>query len=206
MVTINLTGQKDRIALLRGKYTDSKTFRREAKANPYSKTLTIQTGLRGRSGQYYGEDRYKTKTVENPYYISPEQAQRNAVASAEKANASFKASQEEVFKSQQADIAKQLKIVQGEKSAVSKMMADYSNMLIAEAQRKKEAEEQAARDLQTQRANQAMAGRSGSLQIQPAGSTPRTAGTQQFRRRAVQFGGGTPYTGLSQISSGMVNV
>ena len=114
--------------------------------------------------------------------------------------------QQETFNKQQADIAKQLKIVQGEKTAVAKMQEDYSNMLIAEAQRKKEAEEQAARNLQTQKANQAMAGLSGNLQIQPAGSTPRTGGTQQFRRRTLQQGAASPYQGLSTIQSGMVNV
>ena len=114
--------------------------------------------------------------------------------------------QQQTYERQQADIAKQLQIVQGEKSAVAKMQQDYSNMLIAEAQRRKEAEEQAARDLQTQRANQAMAGRSGALQIQGAGTTPRIGGTQQFRRRALQQGTASPYKGLSTIQSGMVNV
>ena len=114
--------------------------------------------------------------------------------------------QQKQYEAQQADIAKQLKIVQGEKSAVAKMQEDYSNMLIAEAQRKKEAEEQAKRDLQTQRANQAMAGMSGNLQIQQAGNAPRTGGTQQFRRRALQQGTASPYKGLSTIQSGMVNV
>jgi hypothetical protein len=113
---------------------------------------------------------------------------------------------EEQYKAQSDDIAKQLKIVQGEKSSIAKMQQDYSNMLIAEAKRKKEAEDQAARDLQTQRANQAMAGRSGNLQIQPAGSAPRTGGTQQFRRRVLQQGTASPYKGLSTILSGMVNV
>ena len=79
-------------------------------------------------------------------------------------------------------------------------------MLLAEAERKKQAQEQAARDLQTQRANQAMAGRAGSLQIQGAGTTPRIGGTQQFRRRTIQQGTASPYKGLSTIQSGMVNV
>tara|TARA_R100000084_G_C4590326_1_gene118120 strand:+ start:43 stop:738 length:696 start_codon:yes stop_codon:yes gene_type:complete len=114
--------------------------------------------------------------------------------------------QQETFNKQQADIAEQLKIIQSEKSAVAKAQEDYSNMLIAEAQRKKEAEEQAKRNLQSQRANQAMAGLSGNLQIQPAGSTPRTGGTQQFRRRTIQQGTASPYKGLSTIQSGMVNV
>lgn len=114
--------------------------------------------------------------------------------------------QQKQYETQQADIASQLKILQQDKSALSKAQQDYSNMLIAEAQRKKEAEEQAARDLQTQRANQAMAGRSGSLQIQPAGGAPRMGGTSQFRRRALQQGTASPYKGLSTIQSGMVNV
>jgi len=114
--------------------------------------------------------------------------------------------QQKQYETQQADIASQLKILQEDKSAVSKAQQDYSNMLIAEAQRKKEAEEQAARDLQTQRANQAMAGRSGSLQIQPAGGAPRMGGTSQFRRRALQQGTTSTYKGLSTIQSGMVNV
>tara|TARA_R100000482_G_C5068393_1_gene120358 strand:+ start:43 stop:750 length:708 start_codon:yes stop_codon:yes gene_type:complete len=125
--------------------------------------------------------------------------------------------QQETFNKQQADIAKQLKIVQSEKSAVAKMQEDYSNMLIAEAQRKKEAQEQAERDLLAQRkaaqesaqsaaANRLMEGRSPNLQIQPAGDAPRIGGTQQFRRRAVQRGTASPYKGLSKIQSGMVNV
>ena len=114
--------------------------------------------------------------------------------------------QQQQYETQQADIASQLKILQEDKSALSKAQEDYSNMLIAEAQRKKEAEEQAARDLQTQRANQSMAGRSGSLRIQGASTAPRMGGTSQFRRRTLQQGTASPYKGLSTIQSGMVNV
>ena len=114
--------------------------------------------------------------------------------------------QQKQYEAQQADLAKQLKIVQGEKSAVAKMQEDYSNMLIAEAKRKKEAEEQARISLQTQRANQARTGLAGDLQIQAAGTAPRTGGTQQFRRRPLQQGTASPYKGLSTIQSGMVNV
>lgn len=113
--------------------------------------------------------------------------------------------QQKQYETQQADIASQLKILQGERSAVSKAQQDYSNMLIKEAEAKKKAQEQAALDLKTQRANQAMAGMSGNLQIQPAGGAPRIGGTQQFRRRALQQGTAAPYKGLSTIQSGMVN-
>jgi len=146
-------------------------------------------------------DRYQTLHV--PIY------NRDPAAAEEdlrKEQARLAGIQQKQYETQQADIASQLKILQGEKSAVVKAQQEYSNMLIAEAQRKREAEEQAARDLQTQRANQAMAGRSGSLQIQPAGTAPRTGGTQQFRRRALQQGTASPYKGLSTIQSGMVNV
>jgi len=200
----------DRLRTMRDKdYSKAESFQRVGRQNPYSKTLTVRTGTYGRDAPD-GSTNYRTEEVANPYYISPEQAQANAVAAAEKANAAFKASQEEVFKTQQADIAEQLKIVQEEKSAVSKLSQEYSDMLIKEAEAKRQAQEEARIALRTDRANQARAGQRGSLQIQPAGSTPRTtAGTQQFRRRATQFGGGatgTPYTGLSKISSGMVNV
>jgi hypothetical protein len=138
------------------------------------------------------------------YYLFKKRPDRMAEVRAEQQR--LAGIQQETFNKQQADIAKQLKIIQGEKSAVAKMQEDYSNMLIAEAQRKKEADEQAARDLKTQMANQAMAGMSGNLQIQPASGVPRTSGTQQFRRRRVQQGTSSPYKGLSTISSGMVNV
>jgi hypothetical protein len=180
------------------------------KANPYSATLNIQAGRRGKPGEYSGKDAYTYVKVDNPYYKGPKDVVADAVAAAEAKNAAFKASQEEIFKTQQADIAKQLKIVQEEKSAVSKLSQEYSDMLIKEAEAKRKAQEQERIALRTDRANLARAGQRGSLQIQPAGSTPRTtAGTQQFRRRATQFSGGatgTPYTGLSTISSGMVNV
>jgi len=142
------------------------------------------------------------------YYLFKERPDRIAELRAEQTR--LAGIQEQSYKAQQADMAKQLKIVQGERSAVSKMQEDYSNMLIAEAQRKKEAEEKAARDLQIQQqtaaSNRLIEGRSANLQIQPAGGAPRMGGTSQFRRRALQQGTASPYKGLSTIQSGMVNV
>tara|TARA_X000001382_G_scaffold96312_1_gene70689 strand:- start:426 stop:1061 length:636 start_codon:yes stop_codon:yes gene_type:complete len=113
------------------------------------------------------------------------------------------------YETQQADIASQLKILQGEKSAVSKAQETYSNMLIKEAEARKKAQEKAASDLQIQQqsaaSNRLMEGRSANLQIQPAGGAPRMGGTSQFRRRALQQGTASPYKGLSTIKSGMVN-
>tara|TARA_Y100000004_G_scaffold184315_1_gene233196 strand:+ start:45 stop:749 length:705 start_codon:yes stop_codon:yes gene_type:complete len=145
------------------------------------------------------------------FYLFKERPDRMAELRAEQQR--LAGIQQKQYETQQADIAKQLKIVQGEKSAVAKMQEDYSNMLIAEAQRRKEAQEQAARDLEAQRrsaqagaANRLMEGRTANLQIQQASSAPRTGGTQQFRRRVIQQGTASPYKGLSTIQSGMVNV
>ena len=160
------------------------------------------TGYRNLS-YVYGRGRGLQESFQVPIFGQTEEERLGPVRAEQQRLAGI---QQASYEKQQADIAKQLKIVQGEKSAVAKMQQDYSDMLIREAEAKKKAEEEARLALRTDRANLARAGQTGSLQIQPAGSTPRTAGTQQFRRRAVQFGGGTPYTGLSQISSGMVNV
>jgi len=113
--------------------------------------------------------------------------------------------QQATFEQQQADIAAQLKILEGEKSSLTQAQEDYSNMLAQEAEAKKQAEEQALKDLQISRANSMMANQAGSLQISPAGSTPTTAGTQGFKKRPQQFNP-TPYKGLSTIQSGMVNI
>ena len=157
------------------------TYRRRGRGSQYAEPKYYQIPIFGQSE----EER-----------LGPIRAEQQRLAGIQQAS----------YEKQQADIASQLKIVQEEKSAVAKMQQDYSDMLIREAEARKKAQEEERLALRTDRANLARAGQTGSLQIQPAGSTPRTAGTQQFRRRSVQFGGGTPYTGLSQISSGMVNV
>jgi len=123
-----------------------------------------------------------------------------------KAQQQAEAQRQQAAAQSQSDIARQLKIIQEEKSAVAKMQQDYSDMLIREAEARKKAQEEEKAMFRARQANQAMAGRAGALQIQGAGTTPRTAGTQQFRRRKAQFGTTTPYTGLSTIQSGMVNV
>ena len=139
-----------------------------------------------------GEAEAVLQQIRNP---GPSEAQRRAEQQRQQSAAQS-----------QADIARQLKIIQEEKSAVAKMQQDYSDMLIREAEARKKAQEEERLALRTESANLARAGKAGSLQIQPAGTTPRTAGTQQFRRRKAQFGATTPYTGLSTIQSGMVNV
>ena len=60
---------------------------------------------------------------------------------------------------------------------------------------------------QTGAANRMREGASANLQIQSPGDTPKTAGSQMFRRRKQQFNIPTgSYQGLGKIQSGMVNV
>lgn len=82
---------------------------------------------------------------------------------------------------------KQLLQIQSEKSAVSKMTEDYTAMLQKEADRRVKAQEKARISAATSAANQARQGQTANLQIQPASSTPQTAGTQAFKRRKDQF-------------------
>ncbi len=103
--------------------------------------------------------------------------------------------------STQADIAKQLQIVQQEKSAVSKMTEDYTAKLKAEADAKRKAQEEELIALQTARANQARAGQQATLQIQPAGRTPLTAGTQGFRARRAGRLKSTPISSALNIGT-----
>ena len=161
----------------------------------------IITGYRPIEYSYYRSDR--KRTIDVPIFGRDPKA---AEADLRKEQARLAGIQQQTFQKQQADIASQLKILQGEKSAIAKMRDEYSQMLIKEAERRKQAEEDARIALQVQRANRMMEGQSANLQIQAAGTTPRTGGTQQFRRRAIQQGTTSPYTGLSKISSGTVNV
>ena len=102
---------------------------------------------------------------------------------------------------------KQLLQIQSERSAVSKMTEDYTAMLQKEADARAAAQEKARVSAATSAANQARQGQAANLQIQPASSTPQTAGTQAFKRRKDQFKITKPaYSGLSISQSGMVNV
>ena len=95
----------------------------------------------------------------------------------------FQAQQAAITQATQSDIAKQLQIVQQEKSAVAKMQEEYAASLKAEADAKRKAQEEARIALTTAQANQARAGRQANLQIQPAGQISRSAGTQRFKMR-----------------------
>jgi hypothetical protein len=63
-----------------------------------------------------------------------------------------------------------------------------------------EREKIAAQTAAARSANMMRAGQAPNMQIQPARQTPRTGGTQPFKRRSMQIGGVSPYLGLA-ISS-----
>tara|TARA_A100001201_G_scaffold73052_1_gene66501 strand:- start:389 stop:1063 length:675 start_codon:yes stop_codon:yes gene_type:complete len=128
----------------------------------------------------------------------------------------FKKQYQETAEKSQADIAKQLRILQGERSAISQLKRDYADMLKKEAAAKEAAQRQAREELKVQTANQAFANRAANFQIEPAaqGST-RLGGTQQFRRRFGASAIGTQaYGGLGGIrrqsqnsnTAGVVNI
>jgi len=167
--------------------------KREGRPITGYRPFSYRTGGGGRGG-------YQSRTIQVPYFGKTEEETYGPLRAEQQRLAGI---QQKQFESQQADIAEQLKILKGEKSAISQMQQQYADALAKEAEAKQQAQEQARQDMQTARANAAMANRSGLLQIRPAGSTPSTAGTQGFKRRAQQFG--TAYKGLSKIQSGMVN-
>ena len=121
----------------------------------------------------------------NPKYVSPASMIQTARGKMRAEQEAFQKQLTEQAAATQADIAKQLKIVQEEKSAVAKMQEEYAASLKAEADAKRKAQEEARIALTTAQANQARAGRQANLQIQPAGQTPRTAGTQRFKMRGI---------------------
>ena len=107
---------------------------------------------------------------------------------------------------------KQLLQIQGERSAVSKMTQDYTAMLQLEADRRVKAQEESRLAMEKERvgaaarsANLARGGQTANLQIQPSSSTPRTAGTQSFKRRPLQFNPQT-YGSVATTKPGTLNI
>ena len=149
----------------------------------------------------YGDTLYSKASIGNKgtsglyIYYDPE-------AAAAKASEARHAKLQATVDKASAYNAKQLKILQNEKSAVSKMMSEYSAQLKAEADRRVKAQETARISAATSAANQARQGQAGNLQIQPASQTPTTTGgTRAFKRTGISPAG-TFTTGIS----GMVNI
>ena len=154
-----------------------KRLESEGKANPYQRM--IQVGTTNTRNLRPGKPIYR----ENPYYVSPEEMQKRVEESQAENQAAFRQQLTDQASATQADIAKQLQIVQQEKSSVAKMQEEYTASLKAEADAKRQAQEEAELALRTSQANKMRAGQQANLQIQPAGQTPRTAGTQRFKMR-----------------------
>tara|TARA_R110001606_G_scaffold347944_1_gene497393 strand:- start:83 stop:712 length:630 start_codon:yes stop_codon:yes gene_type:complete len=147
----------------------------------------------------------------------PEQVKR-ILAEIRNGPATRMAQQQQVYQQQMQATAnasaaantKQLQIIQSEKSAVSKMMADYSAQVKAQAEAQakaqKEAQKKAAAALAASSANQSMMGKSANLQLQPASGTPKTAGTQGFKKLKNQFKINPSYNALGTMKSGTLNI
>lgn len=166
-------------------------IKKAGKADPYAKTLRIATGFSGAPSNYGSSRPVTYSTVKNPYYQSPKKISRLATQKLQRETRKFRQSQRKIFKAQQSDIADQLRILQEDKTAVSKLMDEYTKRLQDEADAKARAMEEQRVALQTARANTARSSMASGLQIQlgggvPAfsgGFTPRTSGSGQFKSR-----------------------
>jgi len=117
---------------------------------------------------------------------------------------SFEDSYESDYMSEQSDIASMMEQFQ---ISQAQQMQQYEKMLAQQAAQAKKEQEEQLKMLQIQQQNTASAAQTPNFQLQGAGVTPKLGAAQQFRKRlGTQFGTGSPYTGLAQISSGMVNV
>ena len=174
-----------------------KRLESEGKANPYQKQIQVGTAA-AKSGMQ-GKPIYR----DNPYYVSPDELQKRVEKSQAENQALFRQQLADQASATQADIAKQLQIVQEEKSAVAKMQEEYTASLKAEADAKRQAQEEAELALRTSQANQMRAGQAPNLQIQPASQTPRTGGTQPFKRRRLMIDSASPLS--SSLNIGLSN-
>ncbi len=154
------------------------------KAQPGERYLSITNRYESRRPGYF--------VVENPFYRSPESVQK---AATEKVTEQFKeleSSQTEAFQQQQSEIAKQLKILQEEKTLNQQLVDDYYKMMKKERRIGRRTEKQRIQALQIARENAARAAAGpGGLQIQfgggftsgAGGFMPQMGGTSQFKTR-----------------------
>lgn len=86
------------------------------------------------------------------------------------------------------------------------MFARYEKMMIEQAKQAEKQRKQMEIAMRAQAQNAYSASLQPNFQLQGAGETPKLSAAQQFRKRlGSQFGTASPYTGLAQIQSGMVN-
>jgi chromosome segregation ATPase len=110
------------------------------------------------------------------------------------------------YSAQLASIAERQKIYDQTMASRSAALTRQGEEQMAALRSQSAAErETAAQEAAVRSANQRRAELAPRLQIQPAGETPTTGGTQPFKRRRQQFGDTKPYGGLA-INSQTLNV
>ena len=169
-----------------------KEIERVGKERPSEKTIRV--GYHQIRGHGPGSEK-GYYVAENPFYKSPESILEEATSAAERATVErfreFESSQTRLFESQRSEIAKQLQILQENKSAYEQMQKDYRRMMRKDTKAKEKAIEKRREALQIARANAARATAGGGLQIQYGGGVtpsgggfmPRMGGTSQFKTR-----------------------
>ena len=163
-------------------------YSKSAAGNKWGKTGKDSYGYKkgtGTSGLYIYNDPKVAQQKQQQAYQQQLQATASAAATAN---------------------TKQLQILQSEKSAISKMMADYSAQVKAQAEAQAKAQKEAAAAAAASSANQSMMGKSANLQIQTASDTPKTAGTQSFKKLKNQFKINPSYNALGTLKSGTLNI
>jgi hypothetical protein len=92
-------------------------------------------------------------------------------------------------------------------AAIDKKITDFNASEAAATKARKIAEQTRVRNFATQSANQARSGQTANLQIQPASSTPKTAGTQTFKKRRIASNRKQQLTsGINLGTSSLLNI
>ncbi len=160
--------------------------------------------MRARSPRGYDEFKMKEAAYKQ-FKISKKDDKKPKKKSKKKSkDKDTSSSVESDYMSQQSDIADMMKEFQIQQQ---QQMQQYEKMLAQQAAQAKKEQEKQLKMLQIQQQNTAAAAQTPNFQLQGAGLTPKLSAAQQFRKRlGSQFGTASPYTGLAQIQSGMVNV
>lgn len=176
------------------KYTNKPVYFGQNPAGTY-KTYTYSGAGKDGLKKNYSTAAYYKKDEQDPKIVKMQQQQQ-----------AFQQQMQATANASAAANTKQLQIIQSEKSAVSKMMADYSAQVKAQAEAQAKAQKEAAAAAAASSANQSMMGKSANLQLQTASDTPKTAGTQGFKKLKNQFKINPSYNALGTLKSGTLNI
>ena len=90
---------------------------------------------------------------------------------------------------------------------IAKQQADFNASQAAAVKAREIAEQTRVRNFAIQSANQSRSGQTANLQIQPASSTPKTAGTQTFKKRSIASNRKQQLTsGINLGTSSLLNI